>query len=102
MTNIEKAKEYLDFIVPSREYQKRRAMASMLGFSDIADRIKDKHKNYLFESTTSSMYAYLNTDDYAEFHKRVARSSKLRSAEYLKRVAQANTLCADDEYFVRG
>lgn len=84
MTNIEKAKDYLDLIVPSREYQKRRAMASMLGFHDIADKIKDKHKDYLFKTTASTMYAYLNTDDYAE---------------YLERIDRANILRVDDNYF---
>ena len=86
MTNIEKAKEYLDLIVPSREYQKRRAMASMLGFSDIADEIKNKHKDYLFKTTASPMYTYLNTDDYAE---------------YLERIARENTLYVDYDYFNR-
>ena len=84
MTNIERAKEYLDLVVPPREYQKRRAMASMLGFHDIADKIKDKHKDYLFKTTASSMYKYLNTTDYAE---------------YLERIARTNTLHADDDNF---
>ena len=84
MTNIEKAKNYLDLIVPSREYQKRCAMATMLGLYDIEEKLKDKHKRYLFESTASSMCAYLNTTDYAE---------------YLKRMARINTLHADDNYF---
>ena len=86
MTNIERAKEYLDLIVPSREYQKRCNMANMLGFSDIADKIKDKHKDYLFKTTASSMYAYLSATGYAE---------------YLKRVARENTLHVDDDYFNR-
>ena len=86
MTNIERAKEYLDLIVPSREYHKRRAVASMLGYSDIAEKIKDKHKDYLFKSTASSMHAYFNTDDYAECLERITRESKLR---------------ADDDYFNR-
>ena len=101
MTNIEKAKEYLDLIVPSREYQKRRAMASMLGFSDIADKIKDKHKDYLFKTTASSMHAYLNTDDYAEYLERINRESKLNGARYLERIARENTLYADYDYFNR-
>lgn len=84
MTNIERAKEYLDLTVPSREYQKRRAVANMLGYFDIAEKIKDKHKDYLFKSSASPMYAYLNTDDYAE---------------YLKRMARANVLRVDDNYF---
>ena len=84
MTNIEKAKEYLDLIVPSREYRKRCAMANVLGFHDIANKIRDKHRDYLFKATASSMYAYLNTDDYAK---------------YLKRVAQTDTLRVDDNYF---
>lgn len=99
MTNIEKAKEYLDLIVPSREYQKRRAMASMLGFSDIADKIKDKHKDYLFKSTASSMYAYLNTDDYAEYLERINRASKLNGARYLERITRESKLRADYDYF---
>ena len=99
MTNIERAKEYLDLVVPSREYQKRRAMASMLGFHDIADKIKDKHKDYLFKTTASSMHAYLNTIDYAEFLERVARINKLRYAEYPKQVDRGNILRADDDYF---
>ena len=87
MTNIERAKEYLDFIIPSREYQKRRAMASMLGFHDIADKIKDKHKDYLFKTTASSMHAYLNTDDYAEYIERITRASKLRADyDYFNRI----------------
>lgn len=87
MTNIEKAKDYLDLIVPSREYQKRRAMASMLGFHDIADKIKDKHKDYLFKTTASSMHAYLNTDDYAEYLERIIRESKLRADyDYFNRI----------------
>ena len=94
MTNIERAKDYLDLIVPSREYQKRRAMASMLGFSDIADKIKDKHKDYLFKTTASSMHAYLNTIDYAEYLERVARISKLRVP-----VAEVSNPRADDDYF---
>lgn len=94
MTNIERAKEYLDFIIPSREYQKRRAMASMLGFHDIADKIKDKHKDYLFKTTASSMHAYLNTIDYAEYLERVARISKLRVP-----VAEVSNPRADDDYF---
>lgn len=99
MTNIERAKDYLDLIVPSREYQKRCAMANMLGFHDIADKIKDKHKDYLFKTTASSMHAYLNTIDYAEYLERVARISKLRYAEYPKRVDRGNILRADDDYF---
>lgn len=94
MTNIERAKEYLDLIVPSKEYQKRCAMASMLGFSDIADKIKDKHKDYLFKTTASSMHAYLNTIDYAEYLERVARVSKLRTP-----VARVSDPRADDDYF---
>ena len=87
MTNIERAKDYLDLIVPSREYQKRRAMASMLGFSDIADKIKDKHKDYLFKTTASSMHAYLNTIDYAEYLERIIRESKLRADyDYFNRI----------------
>lgn len=87
MTNIERAKEYLDLIVPSREYQKRRAMASMLGFHDIADKIKEKHKDYLFKTTASPMHAYLNTDDYAEYLERIIRESKLRSDyDYFNRI----------------
>lgn len=87
MTNIERAKDYLDLIVPSREYQKRCAMANMLGFSDIADNIKDKHKDYLFKTTASSMHAYLNTIDYAEYLERVARASKLRADyDYFNRI----------------
>ena len=99
MTNIEKAKEYLDLIVPSREYQKRRAMASMLGFHDIADKIKDKHEDYLFKTTASSMYEYLNTTDRAEYIERVARVSKLNGTKYLERIARTNTLHADDDNF---
>ena len=99
MTNIERAKEYLDLIVPSREYQKRRAMASMLGFHDKADKIKDKHKDYLFKTTASSMHKYFNTTDYAEYIERVTLASKLCYAEYLKRVARTNTLHADDNHF---
>lgn len=99
MTNIERAKEYLDLIVPSREYQKRRAMASMLGFSDIADKIKDKHKDYLFKSTASSMYAYLNTDDYAEYIERINRANKLHGSRYLERITRESKLRADDDYF---
>ena len=102
MTNIERAKEYLDLVVPSREYQKRRAMASMLGFHDIADKIKDKHKDYLFKTTASSMYAYLITDDYAEYIERIInRASKLNGTKYLERVDRTNTLHADDDYFNR-
>ena len=99
MTNIERAKEYLDFIIPSREYQKRRAMASMLGFHDIADKIKDKHKDYLFKATASSMHEYLNTTDRAEYIERVARVSKLNGTKYLERIARTNTLHADDDNF---
>ena len=99
MTNIEKAKKYLDLIVPSREYQKRRAMASMLGFHDIADKIKDKHEDYLFKTTASSMYEYLNTTDRAEYIERVARVSKLNGTKYLERIARTNTLHADDDNF---
>lgn len=99
MTNIERAKEYLDLIVPSREYQKRRAMASMLGFSDIADKIKDKHKDYLFKSTASYMYTYLNTDDYAEYIERINRANKLHGARYLERMTRANILRNNDNYF---
>ena len=102
MTNIERAKEYLDLVDPSREYQKRRAMASMLGFHDIADKIKDKHKDYLFKTTASSMYAYLITDDYAEYIERIInRASKLNGTKYLERVDRTNTLHADDDYFNR-
>lgn len=99
MTNIERAKEYLDLIVPSREYHKRRAMASMLGFSDIADKIKDKHKDYLFKTTSSSMYAYLNTDEYAKYLERITRASKLHGARYLERITRESKLRADDDYF---
>ena len=99
MTNIERAKDYLDLIVPPREYQKRRAMASMLGFHDIADKIKDKHEDYLFKTTASSMYEYLNTTDRAEYIERVARVSKLNGTKYLERIARTNTLHADDDYF---
>ena len=99
MTNIERAKEYLDLIVPPREYQKRRAMASMLGFHDIADKIKDKHKDYLFKTTASSMHEYLNTTDRAEYIERVARVSKLNGTKYLERIARTNTLHADDDNF---
>ena len=99
MTNIERAKDYLDLIVPSREYQKRRAMASMLGFHDIADKIKDKHEDYLFKTTASSMYEYLNTTDRAEYIERVARVSKLNGTKYLERIARTNTLHADDDNF---
>lgn len=84
MTNIERAKEYLDLIVPSKEYQKRRAMASILGFSDIADKIRDNYKRYLWETNPSSMYEYLNTIDYAE---------------YVNRAARTNILRVDDNYF---
>ena len=94
MTNIERAKDYLDLIVPSKEYQKRCAMANMLGFSDIADKIKDKHKDFLFKTTASSMHAYLNTIDYAEYLERVARISKLRVP-----VAEVSNPRADDDYF---
>lgn len=101
MTNIERAKDYLDLIVPSREYQKRRAMASMLGFSDIADKIKDKHKDYLFKTTASSMHAYLNTDDYAEYIECINRASKLNGARYLERIIRESKLRADYDYFNR-
>lgn len=84
MTNIERAKDYLDLIVSSGEYQKRCTMATMLGLYDIEERLKDKHKRYLFESTASSMCAYLNTTDYAE---------------YVKRMTRTNTLHVDDNYF---
>lgn len=101
MTNIERAKEYLDLIVPSREYQKRRAMASMLGFHDIADKIKEKHKDYLFKTTASPMHAYLNTDDYAEYLERINRASKLNGARYLERIIRESKLRADYDYFNR-
>ena len=84
MTNIERAKKYLDLVIPSKEYQKRCAMASMLGFSDIAERLKANYKRYLWETSGSSMHAYLNTDDYAE---------------YLERIDRANILRVDDNYF---
>lgn len=99
MTNIERAKEYLDLIVPSREYQKRCAMASMLGFSDIADKIKGSHKDYLFKTTASSMYTYFNTDDYAEYLEHINRASKLHGARYLERITRANILRNNDNYF---
>ena len=99
MTNIERAKDYLGLIVPSKEYHKRCAMANMLGFHDIADKIEDRHKDFLFKTTASSMYTYINTTDYAEYVERVTRASKLSHTEYLKRVAQTNTLRADDDYF---
>ena len=99
MTNIERAKEYLDLVVPPREYQKRCAMAEMLGFHDIADKIKDKHKDYLFKATASSMHEYLNTTDRAEYIERVARVSKLNGTKYLERIARTNTLHADDDNF---
>ena len=84
MTNIERAKNYLDLVIPSREYQKRCAMANMLGFSDIADKIKDNYKRYLWETNSSSMYEYLNVIDYAE---------------YINRMTRTNILRADDNYF---
>lgn len=99
MTNIERAKNYLDLVIPSREYQKRCAMANMLGYFDIAEKIKDKHKDYLFKSTASSMYAYLNTDDYAEYIERINRANKLHGARYLERITQESKLRADDDYF---
>ena len=106
MTNIEKAKDYLDLIVPSREYQKRRAMASMLGFHDIADKIKEKHKDYLFKTTASSMYTYLNTTDYAEYIERVTRASKLRAdydyfnRAYVYHVGLSRDLLHQNQYTV--
>ena len=84
MTNIERAKKYLDLVIPSKEYQKRCAMASMLGFSDIAERLKDNYKRYLWETNSSSMYEYLNVIDYAE---------------YINRMTRTNILRADDNYF---
>lgn len=84
MTNIERAKEYFDLVIPSKEYRKRCSMAEMLGFSDIAERLKANYKRYLWETSGSSMYAYLNADDYAE---------------HLKHVARVNTLCVDYDYF---
>ena len=84
MTNIEQAKKYLDLVIPSKEYQKRCAMAEMLDFSDIAERLKANYKRYLWETSGSSMYAYLNTDDYAE---------------YLEHIDRANILRVDDNYF---
>lgn len=106
MTNIEKAKDYLDLIVPSREYQKRRAMASMFGFHDIANKIKDKHKDYLFKTTASSMYTYLNTTDYAEYIERVTRASKLRAdydyfnRAYVYHVGLSRDLLHQNQYTV--
>ena len=106
MTNIARAKDYLDLIVPSREYQKRRAMASMLGFSDIADKIRDKHKDYLFKTTASSMHAYLNTTDYAEYIERVTRASKLRAdydyfnRAYVYHVGLSRDLLHQNQYTV--
>ena len=106
MTNIERAKDYLDFIVPSREYQKRCAMANMLGFSDIADKIKDKHKDYLFKTTASSMHVYLNTDDYAKYLERIERASKLRAdydyfnQVYVHHVGLSRDLLHQNQYTV--
>ena len=85
MTNNERAKKYFDLVIPSKEYRKRCAMASMLGFYDTAEKLKANYKRYLWETSGSSMYAYLNMDDYAE---------------HLKHVARVNTLCVDDnDYF---
>ena len=84
MTNIERAKKYLDLVIPSKEYQKRCAMAEMLGFSDIAEKLKANYKRYLWETSGSSMHAYLDTDEYAE---------------HLKHMARVNILCLDDDYF---
>lgn len=106
MTNIERAKEYLDLIVPSREYQKRCAMANMLGLYDSEQRLRDKHRSYLLDATSSSMYAYLNTTDYAEYVKRVARANILRNNDnyfdqvYVYHVGLSRNLLHQNNYNV--
>ena len=106
MTNIERAKDYLDLIVPSREYQKRCAMANMLGLYDSKERLRDKYRSYLLDATSSSMYAYLNTTDYAEYVKRVARANILRNNDnyfdqiYVYHVGLSRNLLHQNNYKV--